>query len=82
MFDVDPHEVYSPPLDEALCRSPLPDLRRKDSQSDADGRGAAVHVYGPYDKFDFAVSHVTAALIRRVVERHTRSRSGATVGRP
>ncbi len=27
------------------------------------------NVYGPYDKFDFAVSHVTAALIRRVVER-------------
>ena len=29
------------------------------------------NVYGPYDKFDFAVSHVTAALIRRVVERHS-----------
>jgi GDP-L-fucose synthase len=27
------------------------------------------NVYGPGDKFDFAVSHVTAALIRRVVER-------------
>jgi GDP-L-fucose synthase len=27
------------------------------------------NVYGPEDKFDFAVSHVTAALIRRVVER-------------
>ena len=24
------------------------------------------NVYGPYDKFDFAVSHVTAALLRRV----------------
>jgi GDP-L-fucose synthase len=29
------------------------------------------NIYGPYDKFDFAVSHVTAALVRRVVERHT-----------
>jgi len=29
------------------------------------------NVYGPYDKFDFATSHVTAALLRRVVERHT-----------
>ena len=29
------------------------------------------NIYGPYDKFDFAVSHVTAALLRRVVERHT-----------
>ena len=27
------------------------------------------NVYGPYDKFDFATSHVTAALTRRVVER-------------
>jgi GDP-L-fucose synthase len=27
------------------------------------------NVYGPEDKFDFAVSHVTAALIRRVAER-------------
>lgn len=29
------------------------------------------NVFGPYDKFDFATSHVTAALIRRVVERQT-----------
>jgi GDP-L-fucose synthase len=28
------------------------------------------NVYGPYDKFDFDRSHVTAALLRRVVERH------------
>lgn len=28
------------------------------------------NIYGPYDKFDFATSHVTAALLRRVVERH------------
>ena len=29
------------------------------------------NVYGPYDKFDFKTSHVTAALIRRVAERQT-----------
>lgn len=28
------------------------------------------NMYGPYDKYDFAVSHVTAAMIRRVIERH------------
>jgi GDP-L-fucose synthase len=28
------------------------------------------NVYGPHDKFGFANSHVTAALIRKVVERH------------
>ena len=29
------------------------------------------NVYGPYDKFDYKTSHVTAALIRRVAERQT-----------
>jgi len=28
------------------------------------------NVYGPYDDFDFRTSHMMAALIRRVVERH------------
>lgn len=28
------------------------------------------NVYGPGDKFDFRTSHVTAALIRKVIERH------------
>jgi GDP-L-fucose synthase len=28
-------------------------------------------VYGPYDDFDFATSHMQSALMRRVVERHT-----------
>ena len=28
------------------------------------------NVYGPYDDFDFATSHATAAMIRKVVERH------------
>jgi len=28
------------------------------------------NIYGPYDDYDFETSHVMAALIRRVVERH------------
>jgi GDP-L-fucose synthase len=70
MFDGDPHEVYFAAgwmkrYAEVLCRTyaekipkPLPTVVVRPS-----------NVYGPYDKFDFAVSHVTAALIRRVVER-------------
>lgn len=72
MFDGDPHEVYFAAgwmkrYGEILCRTyaekiphPMPTVVVRPS-----------NVYGPYDKFDFAVSHVTAALIRRVVERHS-----------
>ncbi len=71
MFNGDPHDVYFAAgwmkrYAEVLCRTyaekiaqPMPALVVRPS-----------NVYGPYDKFDFAVSHVTAALIRRVVERH------------
>jgi GDP-L-fucose synthase len=71
MFQGDPHDVYFAAgwmkrYAEVLCRtyaekiaSPMPTVVVRPS-----------NVYGPYDKFDFAVSHVTAALIRRVVERH------------
>jgi GDP-L-fucose synthase len=71
MFDGDPHEVYFAAgwmkrYAEILCRTyaekiaqPMPTVVVRPS-----------NVYGPYDKFDFTVSHVTAALIRRVVERH------------
>jgi GDP-L-fucose synthase len=70
MFDGDPADVYFPAgwmkrYAEILCRTyaekiahPMPTVVVRPS-----------NVYGPYDKFDFAVSHVTAALIRRVVER-------------
>ena len=70
MFEGDPHEVYFAAgwmkrYAEILCRTyaekipqPMPTVVVRPS-----------NVYGPYDKFDFAVSHVTAALIRRVVER-------------
>ena len=72
MFDGDPHDVYFPAgwmkrYAEVLCRTyaekiatPMPTVVVRPS-----------NIYGPHDKFDFAVSHVTAALIRRVVERHS-----------
>src|SRR5882757_11083900 len=72
MFDGEPHEVYFAAgwmkrYAEVLCRTyaekipaPMPIVVVRPS-----------NVYGPYDKFDFAVSHVTAALIRRVVERQS-----------
>jgi GDP-L-fucose synthase len=72
MFNGDPADVYFAAgwmkrYAEVLCRtyaeniaSPMPAVVVRPS-----------NVYGPYDKFDFAVSHVTAALIRRVVERHS-----------
>lgn len=70
MFDGDPHGVYfavgwMKRYAEILCRTyaekiaePMPTLVIRPS-----------NIYGPYDKFDFAVSHVTAALMRRVIER-------------
>ena len=72
MFDGDPHDVYFAAgwmkrYAEVLCRTyaekipnAMPTVVVRPS-----------NVYGPYDKFDFAVSHVTAALIRRVAERHS-----------
>jgi GDP-L-fucose synthase len=72
MFDGDPADVYFAAgwmkrYAEVLCRTyaekiamPMPTVIVRPS-----------NVYGPHDKFDFAVSHVTAALIRRVVERHS-----------
>ncbi|SJZ42402.1 GDP-L-fucose synthase [Enhydrobacter aerosaccus] len=72
MFDGDPDDVYFPAgwmkrYAEILCRtyaekiaSPMPTVVVRPS-----------NVFGPYDKFDFGVSHVTAALLRRVVERQS-----------
>ncbi len=72
MFDGDPDDIYFPAgwmkrYAEILCRtyaekiaSPMPTVVVRPS-----------NVFGPYDKFDFAVSHVTAALLRRVVERQS-----------
>lgn len=71
MFAGDPYEVYFSAgwmkrYTEILCRiyaekiaKPMQTVVVRPS-----------NVYGPYDKFEFAVSHVTAALMRRVIERH------------
>lgn len=71
MFQGDPPEVYYPVgwmkrYAEILCKTyatklkrPMPCLVVRPS-----------NVYGPCDKFEFDRSHVTAALLRRVVERH------------
>lgn len=37
------------------------------------------NIYGPYDKFDFERSHVTAALTRKVIERQNLWRCGGQV---
>lgn len=70
MFDEDPYDAYysvawMKRYAEILCRtyatkiaSPMPTVVVRPS-----------NVYGPHDKFDYATSHVTAALMRRVMER-------------
>lgn len=71
MFNGDPADVYFPAgwmkrYAEILCRTyaeklspPMPTVVVRPS-----------NIYGPRDKFDWQRSHVTAALVRRVVERH------------
>jgi GDP-L-fucose synthase len=71
MFEGDPDDVYYAAgwmkrYAEVLCRTyatkvarPMPTVVVRPS-----------NVYGPHDKFDFGTSHATAALLRRVVERH------------
>ncbi|MFC1521985.1 NAD-dependent epimerase/dehydratase family protein [Elusimicrobiota bacterium] len=71
MFSGDPHDVYYPVgwmkrYSEILCKiyaekikTPMPAVVVRPS-----------NIYGPYDKFDFKKSHMMAALIRRVIERH------------
>lgn len=70
MFGADPYEVYysvgwMKRYAEILCKiyaqkikNPMPTVVIRPS-----------NCYGPYDKFDLRTSHVTTALIRRVVER-------------
>jgi GDP-L-fucose synthase len=72
MFDADPPDVYfgvgwMKRYTEVLCRmyseklrNPMPVVVLRPS-----------NVYGPYDDYDFETSHVTAALVRKVVERHS-----------
>jgi GDP-L-fucose synthase len=70
MFDGDPVDVYfavgwMKRYGELLCRTYAGHIRNPMSCVVV----RPSNVYGPEDKFDFAVSHVTAALIRRVAER-------------
>ena len=70
MFEGDPYEAYysvgwMKRYGEVLCR--IYSEKIKDRMSTVVIRPS--NVYGPYDKFDFERSHVTAALIRKVVER-------------
>lgn len=71
LFAGEPYETYygvawMKRYTEILCRlyseklkNPMPTVVLRPS-----------NIYGPYDDYDFATSHVMAALIRRVVERH------------
>lgn len=71
MFNGDPYDTYfgvgwMKRFGEVLCRlyseklkNPMPTVVLRPS-----------NIYGPYDDFDFATSHVMAATIRKVVERH------------
>ena len=71
MFDGEPYEAYysvgwMKRYSEILCRiyaqkikNPMPTVVIRPS-----------NVFGPYDDYDFRTSHMMAALIRRVVERH------------
>ena len=72
MFAGEPYESYYPVAwmkryAEILCRTYA--IKIKETMPTVVIRPS--NVYGPYDDFDFRTSHVTAALIRRVVERHS-----------
>lgn len=72
MFDGDPEEVYFPAgwmkrYAEILCRTYAEKIARPMQTVVV----RPSNIYGPFDKFDFGVSHVTAALLRRVVERQS-----------
>lgn len=71
MFVADPPEVYFPVgwmkrYSEVLCK--IYGSKIKKIMPTVVVRPS--NVYGPFDKFEFERSHVTSALLRRVVERH------------
>ena len=71
MFKGDPPEVYFPVgwmkrYTEILCRT----YAEKIKKPMATVVVRPSNVYGPGDKFDLGKSHVTAAQIRKVIERH------------
>jgi len=70
MFDGDPYDTYfgvgwMKRYTEILCK--LYSEKLKDRMATVVLRPS--NIYGPYDKFDFATSHMMAATIRKVVER-------------
>ncbi|HHT9145699.1 MAG TPA: NAD-dependent epimerase/dehydratase family protein, partial [Candidatus Wunengus sp. YC61] len=70
MFDGDPYDTYfgvgwMKRYTEILCK--LYSEKLKDRMVTVVLRPS--NIYGPYDKFDFATSHMMAATIRKVVER-------------
>jgi GDP-L-fucose synthase len=71
MFDGDPYETYfgvawMKRYTEILCRMYSEKLKK--TMPTVVLRPS--NIYGPHDDYDFETSHVMAALIRRVVERH------------
>jgi GDP-L-fucose synthase len=71
MFSGDPYDTYfgvgwMKRYTEILCR--LYSEKLKNPMKTVVLRPS--NIYGPYDDFDFATSHVMAATIRKVVERH------------
>jgi len=71
MFNGDPYKTYfgvgwMKRYTEILCRLYSQEL--KDSMPTVVVRPS--NIYGPYDDFDFATSHMMAASIRKVIERH------------
>jgi GDP-L-fucose synthase len=71
LFDGDPYETYfgvawMKRYTEILCR--MYSEKLKNPMTTVVLRPS--NIYGPYDDYDFETSHVMAALIRRVVERH------------
>lgn len=71
MLNGDPYETYfgvawMKRYTEILCR--LYSEKLKNPMATVVIRPS--NVYGPYDKYDFATSHVMSATIRKVIERH------------
>ena len=72
MFKGDPPAIYYPVgwmkrYAEILCRTYAEKIANRPMATVVIRPS---NIYGPGDKFDFAKSHVTAAQIRRVIERH------------
>ena len=70
MFDGEPYDAYysvawMKRYAELLCRTYATKIAKPMSTVIV----RPSNVYGPHDKFDYATSHVTAALMRRVMER-------------